>query len=412
MNDLEKKYCSEFFRDPSRNPKTNRKIIATGKVYKDLVKMCDKYRDRPKSKSKSKKSHDICSKWLKNKNINPRTNRKITTTGLVYKKLEKECLPPKPKSPSKRKSITYSNYSQSSLTASEESKKFEESKEYPSPIRISKIHIKDELQWDGHPTLKLTEMSKCLQDIIVYKYLSHGAYGVVYKVKYKGKDCAMKLSIIDENPIEPTRRKNTLQQLEKEYELFKKVSDLGIAPKVYLFKTCNVKMPKKFKNKEIKISIMIIELMDITLEDYMKKLSESLEKYLINPLKFKSFKKFEDKVSRIIKKLTKIDDKIKSDSLRSIRELGVNNRDTHSENIMLKKGIPYITDWGLISNKKIQSPHEEHNRDYYFTIQWLENFMRKHRSLLSRQSYKNHLNSLKISLDSLNFRKFTYPNIV
>ena len=34
---------------------------------------------------------EICKQWLANKNINPRTGRKITPTGKVYKELEIEC---------------------------------------------------------------------------------------------------------------------------------------------------------------------------------------------------------------------------------------------------------------------------------------------------------------------------------
>ena len=389
MNDFEKKYCEEFFKDPSRNPKTKRKILSTGKVYKNIVKSCDKYKIKSRSKSKIKsrskskiksrsKSKSICQLWLKNKNINPRTNRKIITDGPVYKKLEKECYP-----------LGQKNIKQS--------------KEYSLPS----FKIKDELQWNGHPTLKLTEMTKCLQDIIVDKYLSHGAYGVVYKVDYKGKECAMKLSIIDKKPIKPTRRENTLKNLEKEYELYKKVSDLGIAPKVYLFKTCDVKMPNKFKNKVIKIAIMIIELMDITLKDYMKNLTMDLNKYLVNPLKFESFKEFEEKISEILENLADIDNKIKYDALLFIKKFNINNRDIHTENVMLKKGVPYITDWGLTSNNKIQTPHQEYNKNYYFSIKWLEQFMETYKSLLKHKNYKEYLSSLKNSLELLNRKKFT-----
>ena len=40
----------------------------------------------------SNKEHkENCKKWVKNPNVNPRTNRKIKTTGNVYKKLKEEC---------------------------------------------------------------------------------------------------------------------------------------------------------------------------------------------------------------------------------------------------------------------------------------------------------------------------------
>ena len=48
---------------------------------------------------------NICEKWRANKTINPRTGRKITTTGKVYKDLEIECKtksPPSKESPLKK----------------------------------------------------------------------------------------------------------------------------------------------------------------------------------------------------------------------------------------------------------------------------------------------------------------------
>ena len=51
-------------------------------IYKKLSKKC---------LSKSLNEKEICEKWLENKNINPKTSRKITEKGVIYKKLSKEC---------------------------------------------------------------------------------------------------------------------------------------------------------------------------------------------------------------------------------------------------------------------------------------------------------------------------------
>lgn len=91
--------CEKFFRYPSKNPETNRKIEINGPTYKKLEILCGKYEKNSysvknvKNVKKEKVSTDTCDKWLKN----PITNRKIASTGLVYKKLEKECTPIHPK---------------------------------------------------------------------------------------------------------------------------------------------------------------------------------------------------------------------------------------------------------------------------------------------------------------------------
>lgn len=38
-----------------------------------------------------KQRRQLCDEWYDKPNINPRTNRKITTSGSVYKALQKEC---------------------------------------------------------------------------------------------------------------------------------------------------------------------------------------------------------------------------------------------------------------------------------------------------------------------------------
>jgi len=67
------------------NPKTKRKISSTGKVFRDLEKKCGKVKEDKKTLK------SICQKWSSNKLVNPETKRKITTKGQVYKKLSKKC---------------------------------------------------------------------------------------------------------------------------------------------------------------------------------------------------------------------------------------------------------------------------------------------------------------------------------
>ena len=87
MNKLpEKEICDKWLLNKTINPLTMRKISETGVIYKKLVKKCI-----PIEKVKLTQK-DICDKWLQNKKINPETSRKISEKGAIYKKLVKKCL--------------------------------------------------------------------------------------------------------------------------------------------------------------------------------------------------------------------------------------------------------------------------------------------------------------------------------
>lgn len=91
------KECDEWEKNRTVNPKTGRKISATGSIYKKLEKECRK--QRPKE--------DLCAEWLKRKNINPKTGRSIKKDGPLYKAFKKDCgwesPKPKPASPPRPK---------------------------------------------------------------------------------------------------------------------------------------------------------------------------------------------------------------------------------------------------------------------------------------------------------------------
>jgi serine/threonine protein kinase len=80
------------------NPRTNRRIKPTGKVYKDLEVECDS--DKAKSPRRGQNKPDVnldhpyspkCLKWRNNPDVNPITNRKIKIGGPTYQKLKEEC---------------------------------------------------------------------------------------------------------------------------------------------------------------------------------------------------------------------------------------------------------------------------------------------------------------------------------
>ena len=84
MNYLNKSFCKEWIKNPTVNPKTHRKISPQGKIYKNLEIDC-------LSSNEVKKTTTLCKEWFKNPNVNPRTKRQIKNSGLVYKNLKIEC---------------------------------------------------------------------------------------------------------------------------------------------------------------------------------------------------------------------------------------------------------------------------------------------------------------------------------
>ena len=93
---LTKELCNKWNENKNINPLTSRKIIQTGAIYKSLKSKCSKILNNDtKDKKANKKSlnitDEICKKWIKNKNINPLTLRKISTTGNIYKQFHKTC---------------------------------------------------------------------------------------------------------------------------------------------------------------------------------------------------------------------------------------------------------------------------------------------------------------------------------
>ncbi len=80
--------CDQWKQNRTVNPRTNRKIKPSGKVYKDLQVECADVSRRP-----ARRLHysPKCLKWRSEPTINPDTNRKIKAGGPTYKKLEEEC---------------------------------------------------------------------------------------------------------------------------------------------------------------------------------------------------------------------------------------------------------------------------------------------------------------------------------
>ena len=84
--------CYMWVKNKNINPHTNRKILSTSPIYKKFEKKCLENIKKKLSLTLSDNTDKDCYMWLKNKNINPHTNRKILSTSPIYKKFEKKCL--------------------------------------------------------------------------------------------------------------------------------------------------------------------------------------------------------------------------------------------------------------------------------------------------------------------------------
>jgi hypothetical protein len=79
----QKEICDIWLKNKNINPETLRKIKENGPLFKKIQKRCSLNR---------KSDKEICDKWFKNKMINPETLRKIKENGPLYRELQKRCL--------------------------------------------------------------------------------------------------------------------------------------------------------------------------------------------------------------------------------------------------------------------------------------------------------------------------------
>ncbi len=93
-----KSECSKWLKNKEVNPRSNRPIQVGKGVYNKLEQSCADYQliEGPSGRQSAKKKSDIftpdeCKLWLIDKTINPRSKRKIKIGGSVYKSLEIEC---------------------------------------------------------------------------------------------------------------------------------------------------------------------------------------------------------------------------------------------------------------------------------------------------------------------------------
>jgi serine/threonine protein kinase len=208
----------------------------------------------------------------------------------------------------------------------------------PSPKHLGQAGS-NVLQYLDQKNVYFEDLGDCLQDVVVENYLANGAFGVVYAVKYKGKECAMK--VVSEKNIDYINYTD-MKEAEKEAESLKKASDLGIGPKLYEFRICAVKMPAKFKDKKFYIGVFILEKLDKTLLELMKETIDELKtKNISKERKLVEIDNFKVYLENVADKIIK--------DCKKAHENKLYIDDLHPGNIMIRKdGSPIISDWGIL----------------------------------------------------------------
>ena len=87
--------CKEWLKNKNINPETKRKIKDTSPIYKKYLKLCNDDNNNDDNNNDDNNNDDkiknLCKEWIKNKNINPTTKRKIKDTSPIYKNYIKLC---------------------------------------------------------------------------------------------------------------------------------------------------------------------------------------------------------------------------------------------------------------------------------------------------------------------------------
>lgn len=212
------------------------------------------------------------------------------------------------------------------------------------------------IPWNSNENIHLENVDLCVKNIIIKNYLAHGAFGMVYSIKYDNKECVLKIIPIrnedvsdEEDPkVDPLKSTTKFKNFKKEIDLLKKLNKKNLIPKLYNYGICHVDYYYKNASKKLlKVGYIISEKYDITMRDYIK---EMIEDSVIKINRNKTKK--HDVLTNCFKKILKIEKTINTD-LISACEIGILNEDVHSSNIMIKydkkKQIKRvkIVDWGL-----------------------------------------------------------------
>ena len=88
---LTKDECNKWFKDKLRNPRTNILIEKDKKLYNEIDKQCEKFKEKKISILTKALTEDECKMWFENDKINPRTNLELKETDKSYGIIKKQC---------------------------------------------------------------------------------------------------------------------------------------------------------------------------------------------------------------------------------------------------------------------------------------------------------------------------------
>ena len=91
IDQLTKDECNAWFKDKLRNPRTNILIEKDKKLYNEIDKQCEKFKEKKISILSKALTEDECKMWFENDKINPRTNLELKETDKSYGIIKKQC---------------------------------------------------------------------------------------------------------------------------------------------------------------------------------------------------------------------------------------------------------------------------------------------------------------------------------
>jgi serine/threonine protein kinase len=210
--------CDKWKRNKSVNPRTNRKIKPTGKVYKDLEVECSGGSQYHRSVRYSPK----CLKWFNNPVVNPTTGRIIKIGGPTYKKIEKECgSPVGASSPTRQSPIPVSKKKSPVRVSSSPQimdvknwfvKRLNKGKRINRKIESIKVN-----QWAVCMSGRTQKFKANFLDLVV---IGRGTFGQVYRGTLSGDELVIKEAYLTYD--EKLKMKEGTKYKEKWYDVDKK----------------------------------------------------------------------------------------------------------------------------------------------------------------------------------------------
>jgi len=249
-----------------------------------------------------KKILSDCEEWIKNKNINPITKRKITNTGAIYKKLMKECIIDKDINKSSLKSSlkSFKSVSKSSLKLSSKSSppKITYYNKIMSYFRkkdeIQQINIKEhdrndkyikimnyfkDIKLKDEDCIHLTKIEKKYilnNNIGLYKQIgTPSVYGVVYKSGNINKSYSSIPKFVVKIQLNTSTFKHELNIIKKIMNL----NNIPLLPIIYKIIICNKLIKddrypepiKKATKINKKYTLILYELANGDLNSFLEK---------------------------------------------------------------------------------------------------------------------------------------------